>query len=258
MRGTFTFLGTGGSAGVPIIGCTCDVCTSSSPYNRRLRTSGLLNIDGKTMILDVGPDFRTQALRLPIRSLDAVLLTHSHFDHIGGIDDLRPFNFFQKKQIPCLLSRDTFEELKIRYHYLIHPSQSGKTLSAQLEFHLLEKEFGRVHFMGIDWDVVTYAQAGMKVTGYRVGSFAYISDIRDYDETLFASLQGVETLILSALRLVPSEVHFSLDEAIAFAERVGARQTYLTHMTHELDYEKLSPKLPPRIQMGYDGLMVNF
>lgn len=235
--------------GVPVIGCTCAVCLSSSPFNKRLRPSALLEVEGKQFLIDAGPDFRQQALAFGIRYLDGIVLTHTHFDHIAGIDDLRVFYFLQKKHLPCLLSQDTLEELKVRYHYLMHPRML-------LDFVVLEKDFGSIEFGGVSWQYLSYFQAGMKVTGYRLGSFAYISDIREYTEETLAALADVETLVLSAARKVASEVHFGLEEALAFSEKVGAKHTYLTHLSHELDYEEASRLLPHGVYLAYDGLQI--
>lgn len=249
MPGRFLFLGSGGSMGVPVIACTCAVCTSNSPSNKRLRSSGLLQVGGKTILIDAGPDFREQALKYHVNHLDGILLTHTHFDHIGGIDDLRVYYFMLHQRLPCLLSQETFDELKIRYHYL---------MDTQLDFQILKDDFGKVDFQGIPLCYFSYSQAGMKVTGYRVGTFAYVSDIRKYSDEVLEALQGVEILVLSALRFSASEMHFSVDEAIAFARKVGAKKTWLTHIAHDLDHEKTNELLPPDIRMGYDGLEITF
>lgn len=256
--GRLLFLGTGGSVGVPMIGCTCSVCTSSSPFNKRLRPSALLELGKKRLLIDVGPDFRSQALRYGVTRLDGVLLTHSHFDHIAGIDDLRVFYFLQKKALPCLVSKETFQELKIRYHYLMRPLEKGKTICAQLDFQFLENDFGSIEFCSEHLEYVSYFQAGMKVTGYKIGDLAYISDIREYDTKVIDAISGVKTLILSALRYTSSDVHFNIDEAIDFARRVKAERTFLTHISHELDYELTNQKLPEDIRLSFDGLELEF
>lgn len=252
------FLGTGGSAGVPLIGCHCKVCTSTSTYNKRLRPSLLIKDHEKSFLIDVGPDFREQALRYKIERLDGVLITHPHFDHIAGIDDLRVYYFLQKKRMPCLLSKETFEELKIRYHYMMRPMKDGHGISAQIDFSVLEGDSGDVTFEGLTWHYMSYIQADMKVTGFRLGNMAYVSDIRKYEETIFHSLKGVDLLILSALRDEPTKMHFGIQEALAFANKVGAKKTWLTHISHEIDHEEVSQKLPENVGLSYDGLQLSF
>ncbi|NGX45721.1 MAG: Phosphoribosyl 1,2-cyclic phosphodiesterase [Chlamydiae bacterium] len=256
MKGKFLFLGSGGSLGIPIVTCTCAVCKSSSPFNKRLRPSGLLTIGEKSFLIDVGPDFRDQALRYGIKHLDGILLTHTHYDHVGGLDEVRVFYFLQKQRIPILSSKETFEEVEHRYHYLFRAPPGSPNRCPQFEFELLKEDFGQITFVGEKFDTVSYFQAGMKVTGYRIGNFAYISDIRHYDDLVVERLQGVEILVVSALRESPSEVHFSLEEAAAFSHKVGARTTFLTHITHDLDHDETNAKLPKGIALAHDGLEI--
>ncbi len=256
MQGNFIFLGTGGSSGVPLIGCECEVCKSTSPFNQRLRSSGLITIGDKNFLIDVGPDFRTQALTFHIKRLTAVLLTHAHADHIAGIDDLRAFYFLEKKKIPCVLSQETLDEVKLRYHYLLQPSVVGKSLSAQIDFQILPKDFGNLELSGIRFDYFSYFQQDIKVTGFRVGNFAYISDIRQYSDQIFESLHGIDILVLSALRHAASPMHFSIEEAIAFSRRTSAKMTYLTHIAHDLEHEATNLLLPSDVRMSYDGLSI--
>jgi phosphoribosyl 1,2-cyclic phosphate phosphodiesterase len=258
MQGKFTFLGTGASVGTPIIGCNCPVCLSSDPKNNRLRTSALIQCKGKTLLIDAGPDFRGQALRQKIHHLDGLLLTHTHFDHIAGIDELRVFYLRSHKAIPCLLSEESFQELKTRYHYFFKPVVPGGSLSAQLEFQLLEDTSGVVDFLGIQVRYFSYFQGTVKVTGFQIGDLAYISDIKTFDPAIFDELKGVNTLVLSFLEDQVTHFHLSLDEARAFANRVKPKQTYLIHMNHMLDHQQTNKKLPPNIQLAFDGQEVSF
>ncbi len=235
------------------MGCSCAVCKSESIFNKRARPSGLLTIGKKQFLIDAGPDFRMQALHFGITHLDGVLITHTHFDHISGFDDLRAYYFLQNKQVKCLLSKDSFEELKIRFHYLFDDSKCRWA-----DFQILEKDFGPVQFEGVKFDVVSYYQAEMKVTGYRIDRFAYISDIRTFDAALIKALHGVDILVLSALRYTPSEVHFSIDEAISFVRKVGAKKTFFTHIAHDLDHDETNRKLPEDIRLAHDGLQIEF
>ncbi len=257
-KGTFLFLGTSASVGIPVIGCKCPVCFSGVTHNKRLRPSGLLKVGDRSLLIDVGPDFREQALRYKIDHLDGLLLTHTHYDHIAGIDELRVYYFLSKKRLPCLLSAESLEDLQKRYDYLFRPIGKGPTLSAQIDTHVLEGDEGELDFLGVRIRYMSYFQGGTKVNGFRIGDFAYISDIREYDASIFECLQGVQTLVVSALREEPSPLHLSLDEAVAFAEKVGAKQTWITHISHAMDHEKINQKLPSSIQLGYDGLEMEF
>jgi len=251
-------LGTGASAGIPVIGCKCDVCQSADPYNKRLRPSALVKAHGKILLIDPCPDFRQQALKYSVDRLDGVLITHVHFDHTGGIDDLRAYYVLAEQPLPCLVPQHTFDDLLHRYYYLFQPRGSNSSLPAQLKFQILEGTTGVAEFLGVQIGYFSYAQGGVSVTGYRFGDFAYISDIREYPETIFDDLQGVRVLVLSALRFTPSHLHFSVDEAIDFSEKVGAEEVYLTHIAHDIDHEKGSAYLPSNVSLGYDGLSFDF
>ena len=240
-----------------MIGCDCRVCSSTSKFNKRLRSSGLIRIRDKNYLIDVGPDFRAQALQFNIKHLDAIFLTHAHADHIAGIDDLRAYYFLEKKKIPCWLSQETFDEVKLRYHYMLTPLAFGKSISAQIDFQILGEDFGHFDLEKVHFEYFSYFQMNMKVTGFRVGNFAYVSDIREYTDQIFHSLKGIDILVLSALRHEPSPMHFSLEEAIAFSRRTSAKMTYLTHISHELEHEATNALLPPEVRMSYDGLEIS-
>lgn len=250
------FLGTGGSAGIPMVGCKCEVCLSSNPHNKRMRPSALLEIKGKKFLIDVSPDFRTQALHFGIDHLDGVLLTHSHFDHIAGLDELRVFYLLHKKPLPVLASLSTLEALQRRYGYLFQQKSPTISLSAQLDFVLLKDLRGQILFCETPFNYFSYEQGGMVVNGFRYQDFAYVSDIRKYPETLFEDLKGVKTLVLSALAPKPSLMHFGFDEATAFVERVGAEKAYIIHISHEVDHDKGNSYFSNKIELAYDGLSV--
>jgi phosphoribosyl 1,2-cyclic phosphate phosphodiesterase len=254
MKGTFLFLGTGASAGVPVIGCKCVVCKSNSLKNKRFRPSGLIQMAGKSLLIDIGPDFRSQALQFNVDHIDGLLLTHTHYDHIAGIDEVRIFNVRQKKPLPCLLSRESFEEMRKRYHYFFN--EEG--LSAKLDFIPFDGDQGEVEFLGIKINYCNFYQSVMKVSGFRIGEFAYISDIQKYETSVFDALKGVKTLVLSALRPEPNPFHLSFEEAITFSRKVGADQTWLTHLGHFLDHEAMNEMLPVGFKVAYDGLKVEF
>lgn len=252
------FLGTGGSAGVPMIGCTCSVCLSLFPEDRRTRSAALLQVQGKKILIDAGPDLREQALKWNISHIDALLLTHAHADHIGGMDDLRAFYFLTKQKLPCFLSQETLCEVKQRYHYFFTPPVPNASMPAQIDFFPFDHDSGRFHVEGIEICYFSYLQNGMKVTGFRIGTLAYVSDIKEYPETIFDHLKGVEVLIVSALRHSKSQMHFTVQEAIEFSKKVGAKRTFLTHISHELAHRETNALLPPDIQLGFDGLTVEW
>lgn len=256
--GRFLFLGTGASSGVPVIGCECKVCQSKDPCNQRLRPAGLLDVMGKRFLIDAGPDLREQALKYEIDSLDGVLLTHTHYDHTGGLDELRIFYFLQRRPLPCLLSQESMVDIEHRYYYMFRDHMHGSNFTAKLDWQVLESDRGHVIFQGVPIQYMSYKQGGMGVNGFRLGDFAYISDIYEYPESIFDDLKGVKTLIVGALRKSQSYVHFTVEQAVEFAHRVGAKESWLTHISHDLDHQDCNEELPPDVRMGYDGLELEF
>ncbi len=257
-QGKFIFLGTGGSAGVPKIGCSCCVCRSSDPANQRLRSSGLIQTQEGQILIDAGPDFRAQALKSSIDKLSAVLLTHAHADHIAGMDDLRAYYFLTKKKLPCFLSQETFDEVKLRYHYMLKEVSLTKSVSAQIDFEIFSQDRGTFSIEGLLFSYFSYYQQGTKVTGFRLGNFAYVTDIKEYSKSVIEALKGVKTLVVSAMRQNSTPMHFSLDEAVSFSKRVCAQHTYITHISHELEHKSTNRSLPSDVQLSYDGLEVPF
>jgi phosphoribosyl 1,2-cyclic phosphate phosphodiesterase len=243
---SFLFLGTGASTGVPMITCHCAVCSSDDPHNKRLRPSGLFKLGKKRFLMDPGPDFRQQALKFGIEKLDGVLITHMHYDHVAGLDDLRVFHFLHHQILPFLLSKESHEEMKLCYHYLF------KNFKADL----IEKDFCTKKFEGHRWEIMSFVQAGMKVTGFRLGKFAYVMDLKEYTPELYEALKGVEVLVMSGLRYRPSPVHLTIDEAVLFAQKVGAKKTWFSHISHDLDHETTNQKLPDNIKLAFDGLEI--
>lgn len=256
MKGKLTFLGTGGSAGVPVIGCYCQVCRSSNPLNQRFRTSALLSIENRQFLIDASPDFRIQALRMGITRLDGLLLTHAHHDHTAGVDDLRPIYHQRQSPLPILLSAATAEDLQTRYYYLFRASD--EMFIARFQLQLLPSQMGSVIFEDLLIQYVEYTQGGMLVNGYRIGDLAYLSDIRHFSPLIFEHLKGVRYLVISALRYTPSALHFSVDEAIEFAKQLKAEHVWLTHISHELEHDQTNAYLPAHMCLAYDGLEIDF
>jgi phosphoribosyl 1,2-cyclic phosphate phosphodiesterase len=257
IQAQFTFMGTGGSMGIPMIGCHCAACNSPNPLDKRMRPSGLIQVADKNFVIDVGPDFRMQALRLGVEKIDGVLISHAHSDHIAGLDDLRAYYFLHKSKTPCLLSELTFEELKQRYPYLFQPTDDKKSVTAQLDFRVLPQEFGSIFFQGVQWVFFSYLHAGVQVTGFRVGNFAYVSDIRYYSNQVIDRLIGVEILTISVHKKEATEVHFGIEEAVEFSTLIGAKKTYFTHLSHDFEHS-MNTQLPSGFELAYDGMAVFF
>lgn len=258
ISGKFLFLGTGGSMGVPVIGCDCSICTSTSPFNKRLRTAGLIQIQDKTILIDCGPDFRNQMLRSHIKTIDGLIFTHAHYDHAAGFDEIRIVNIRNKKPVPCLLSEATAKDLQQCFSYIFDKNDSKIAITTKISPTLLNTPRGQVEFLGLPFQYMTYEQGGMLVNGYRIGNFAYITDIRNFPETIFEDLEGVEILVVSCLREEPSPLHFNVNEAVEFSKRVGAKKAWFTHIAHELDHETINAKLPQNYRLAYDGLSLDF
>ena len=248
-----TMLGSGTSTGVPVIGCTCRVCTSGDPRNQRWRPGLKLELDGRTALIDTPTDLRTQILRFGLPRLDAIVFTHSHADHIFGLDDVRIFNFRQRHAIPCYGSRETLQALRRVFAYVFEETQEGGG-KPQLDLREVRAPFD---LFGREAVPVPVWHGGMEVFGYRLGSFAYVTDVSLIPEPSFELLEGVDTLILGALRFRPHSTHFSVQEAIAASQRIGARRTILTHLGHEVDHDAPQEPLPPGVELGYDGLVLD-
>jgi phosphoribosyl 1,2-cyclic phosphate phosphodiesterase len=259
-----TLLGTGTSTGVPVIGCTCAVCTSSDPHNKRLRAACWIQTNGISLLVDTGPDLRRQALRAGITRADAVLYTHHHYDHVSGIDDLRPFGFDSKAPIPCYAHPETVRTLNGMFGYIFsenrYPSAPNLRLTAvDSEFQVRSRYPSPKSHAEPRPDPVTVVpipalHGTTPVYGYRVGNFAYITDTNQIPDTAMQLLSGVDTLVLDGLRHEPHPTHFTVAEAIEAAHVIGARRTYFTHLTHTMDHARENALLPPGISLAYDGL----
>ena len=251
-----TLLGTGTSTGVPVIGCTCRVCRSSDPRDKRTRCACYIEANGLGILIDTGPDFRQQALREGIRRLDAVLYTHHHFDHVAGIDDLRPFFFENDRAIPCYAPPNTARALYRMYAYIFADGTYPGV--PRLRLHAVEGPFEVTSRYGdggrVRVEPIEVLHGELPMYGYRIGRFAYLTDASRIPETSYERLRDLDVLVLDALRERPHPTHFSIDEAIRVARRIGARQTYFIHMTHDVLHAEVDARLPEGINLAYDGL----
>ena len=250
-----TFLGTGTSTGVPVIGCQCAICTSSDPRNKRLRQSVKIEANGKYFLIDTTPDLRLQLLREPIPRLDFILFTHSHSDHLMGLDDIRPFNFRQGETIHAFANAATAKAIRRSFSYIWNDSQIGGG-KPQLELHEVDGPF---RYDGIEVIPLPVCHGDWTILGYRIGPFAYVTDTNGIPESTGVLLRGVDTLALDGLRVSPPHpTHFTIGEAIDAAKLIGARMTYLIHLTHDIDHASLEATLPDNVRIAYDGLRLEF
>ncbi len=252
-----TLLGTGTSFGVPQIGCACAVCQSPDPRDKRLRCGALLEAGGVTLLIDTPPELRLQLLRARVQRVDAVLYTHEHADHIAGIDDLRIFSVRSDRPLPLFGPPDTLDRLRSSYNYIFDASIQPYTGTSKprLELHALEA--GReTDVLGVPVLPLAFAHGHARVYGYRFGRVAYITDVKAVPPAERERLQGLDVLILNALWWREHPTHLSIDEAIETAQALGAKRTYLTHLTHETGHEELAARLPQGIAPAYDGLTV--
>jgi phosphoribosyl 1,2-cyclic phosphate phosphodiesterase len=251
---TITFLGTGTSQGVPVIACGCEVCTSPDARDKRLRTSILIEAEDKTIVIDSGPDFRYQMLRAKVKHLDAIVFTHEHKDHIAGMDDIRAFNYKQNSPVDVYADARVQRALVREFPYIF--DGTGYPGIPQVIVHPIDLhpfDIGSVKFTPVE--VLHYK---LPVLGFRINDFTYITDAKTVSETEKEKISGTKILVINALQKQTHISHFTLDEAIAFANDIGAEKTYLTHISHRLGkHLDISKELPDNIELAYDGLKLN-
>ena len=249
-----TFLGTGTSQGVPVIGCSCTVCQSLDFRDQRLRSSIHIAVQGQSFVVDTGPDFRMQMLREGIKKLDAVLFTHEHKDHTAGLDDIRPFNFYQQADIPIFGRLAVLEQLQREYAYIFN----DKKYPGVPQVACVEIDHNPFQINGIGITPIPVIHYKLPVLGFRIGDFSYITDANHIPEESLALLEGSEILVLNALQKEPHIAHFTLDQAIEQAQRIGAKKTYFTHISHRLGmHAAVEKELPEGFFLAYDGLKLD-
>ncbi|WP_124981449.1 MBL fold metallo-hydrolase [Nonlabens xiamenensis] len=253
MEVKITLLGTGTSQGIPIIGSTHPVCLSQDPKDKRLRVSALIEVQGKRFVIDCGPDFRQQMLRHKITRLDAVFFTHEHADHTAGLDDLRPF-YFRQGDLECFMTPRVHKALQERFHY-IFTTENKYPGVATLNVH----EFGNESFIadGVKITPVLADHGYIPVHGFRIGNFAYMTDVKTIADSEKQKLRGLDVLVLNMLRKEPHPTHLNMEEAMVLIEELQPNRTYFTHISHHLGFhEEVQQTLPENVYLGYDNLEI--
>ena len=249
-----TFLGTGTSQGVPVISCKCSACTSKDPKDSRLRTSAFVETQNNKILIDVGPDFRQQMLTSKINSLDAVILTHEHNDHIIGADDLRPFNFIQRRDMPIYGETRVLNEIKERFKYAFEPHP----YPGIPRFKLIE--ITEEHSFSVGKDIINPVRimhGSLPILGFRVKNFCYLTDVKTIPGSEFSKLENLDVVVLNALRVQDHHSHLTIREACDLAEKINAEKTYLTHFSHDLGpVDEWEKSLPEGVFAAYDGLQI--
>ena len=248
-----TFLGSGTSQGIPVIACSCAVCTSADTRDNRLRSSILLQVDDKNIVIDSGPDFRYQMLRAGVMHLDALVFTHEHKDHTAGLDDIRAFNYKQGEAINVYAHKRVQDALKKEFSYIFaHHKYPGIPQLDLFEIGHHPFEVAGVPFIPIE---VMHFQ--LPVLGFRIADFTYITDAKTVTEVEKAKIKGTKVLVINALQQEKHISHFTLEEALAFAQEIGAEKTYFTHISHRLGtHQKISELVPAGVELAYDGLCI--
>ena len=262
--GKITFLGTGTSQGIPMIGCSCHVCKSADPRDNRLRTSALVEVDCFRILIDCGPDFRQQMLRSGVTDLDAVLLTHQHKDHTGGLDDIRAFNYFRKSAFPIYAEPLVQESLKMEYSYAFAEHKYPGV--PDYELHTIGEEPFTIAKVLPDGTTASLEITPIRVyhyrlpiLGFRFGKMAYITDGSSIPESEMGKLDGLDLLIINTVRKEKHISHFSLPEALEIIEKAGAPRNCLTHLSHQIgSHAELEASLPPYVKPAYDGMSLDF
>jgi len=253
---TVTITGSGTSQGVPVIGCNCEVCCSTNKKDKRLRTSIHLNFKGKSIVIDTGPDFRQQMINQQISHLDAVLFTHEHKDHVAGLDDVRPFNFIQKKAIDIYCCDRVFTALKREFHYIFDPQFQYPGIP-NIKRHRISKE-NSFKIDDITIEPIEVMHYKLPVLGFKIDKFAYITDAKTIKEKEKSKIKNLDLLIINALRIKEHISHLNLEEAILLINELKPKKAILTHISHLMGkHEDVEKLLPKNVKIAYDGLKIN-
>ena len=248
-----TFLGTGTSQGIPLIACGCEVCTSSNPKDNRLRVSVMIEVDGKNIVIDSGPDFRQQMLRENVKTLEAVVFTHEHKDHVAGLDDVRAFNYFSGKHMDVYANEQVQVALKREFHYVF----SGDNYPGIPRINVHTIDTSPFDVSGVKFIPIQVLHYQLPVLGFRVNDFTYITDANFISDEEIEKIKGTKVLVLNALRRAKHISHFTLEEALELVKKINPEKAYFTHISHQLGlHDEVSKELPSNVELAYDGLQV--
>ena len=249
-----TMLGVGSSAGTPAVGCSCATCLSDNPRNKRTRCSSVIALDtGETILIDTGPDLRIQSLRENIKRVDAVLYTHTHADHLHGIDDLRAFCQIQRMQIPLYAKEDAIAHISQKFGYVLREPSDFWEMPV-LRTETISEPF---ELFGVKVTPIPVLHGRSQIFGYRIGNVAYMTDVSEIPEASFALLEDLDIVLLDCLREKFHPTHINIEQSLSYIGRIKAKQSYMIHMTHELEYASLTEKLTKNVFVGFDGLKLN-
>ncbi|HET6935790.1 MAG TPA: MBL fold metallo-hydrolase [Candidatus Angelobacter sp.] len=254
MKATLTVLGSGTSMGVPTIGCSCRVCTSSDPHDRRLRPSIMVQYGGRCVLIDTTPDFREQAIREKITQIDAILYTHAHADHILGLDDVRPLSFRSPDKIPLYAHEDTAQAMETIFRYIFDASYKYGGI-ARVEMNRIN---GSLDLFGARFDPVKVIHGDAEIHGFRFGSAAYLTDFSEIPPDSMERLRGLDVLFLDALRHRPHPTHSTVENSLRLVRELEPRRAFFTHISHDLAHEETNRNLPENVKLAHDGLKLEF